>query len=295
MSALRLKGVVYGFIFRVKTYTNSLESPMKFIVIFLLLFSTTVGAQLISVKPLETCLACSSEPTLTLYTQGKDSKVVLVFIPGGDGYLDLKKFQDTEPAPRQINRSPFAQGLARLADANLTSGKIDVVYLDSPSALSPNQKYPSARGYFDHMIRIESVIRYYKEKTGLPVWLMGHSNGGISLTEFFKYAKKNNKSDLISGIVASAIRSESYFDAPITFPVLFMHHEKDGCSETKPDDSFENYQKVKATSKFPTEFVYVTGGSAEARNPCSSGTHMYYGASQEFAKNIENFILKIYP
>jgi hypothetical protein len=268
---------------------------MKLITIFILFFSTFVHAQVIPVKPLETCFACSSEPSLTLYSQGKDSKVVLIFIPGGDGDLGLKKLQNIEPAPRQVGKSSFAQGLASLSDVNLTSGKIDLVYLDSPSALSPNQKYPAARGSFDHLIRIESVIRYYKEKTGLPVWLMGHSNGGISLTEFFKYAKKNNKADLVSGFIASAIRSESYFDAPISFPILFMHHEKDGCSETIPRDSFENFKKVKEASKFLTDFVYVTGGSSEPRNPCSSGTHMYYGASQEFAKNIENFILKVYP
>ena len=144
------------------------------------------------------------------------------------------------------------------------------------------------------MIRIESAIRYYKEKTGLPVWLMGHSNGGISLTEFFKYAKKNNKTDLIAGFIASGVRSETYFEAPISFPILFIHHEKDGCSDTVPKSSFANYEKVKAVSKFPTEFVYVTSGSAESTNPCISGTHMYNGANQEFAKYIESFVLKNY-
>jgi hypothetical protein len=268
---------------------------MRFFPILLLLFSSYVHSELIPIKPLDSCFLCSAEPSLTLYTQGKNAKIVLIFIPGGDGDLGLKKFVNVDPAPRQVGRSSFAQGLASLSNPELTSGKIDMVYLDSPSPLSPNQRYPSARSSADHMIRIESAVRYYKEKTGLPVWLMGHSNGGISLTEFFKYAKSNNKTDLISGFVASAIRSESYFDAPITFPILFMHHEKDGCSETSPNESFSLYKKVKEISKFSTEYAYVKGGSAESRNPCASGTHMYYGASEEFAKIIDNFILTIYP
>ena len=49
--------------------------------------------------------------------------------------------------------------------------------------------------------------------------VMGHSNGGISLTEFLKYARKNQRMDLISGMVVSAVRNESYFEAPIGFPI----------------------------------------------------------------------------
>jgi len=41
--------------------------------------------------------------------------------------------------------------------------------------------------------------------------------------------------------------------------------------------------------------MYVNSGSAEPTNPCISGTHMYNGANQEFAKYIEAFILKTYP
>jgi len=268
---------------------------MKYLILVVLLFFSSLRAELISIQPLETCMSCSSESSFTFYRKGKDPKALLIFIPGGDGYLGLKRLQNITPQPKEIGKSSLPQGLNSLSNPDLTSGKLDVVFLDSPSELSPNQRWPAARTGVDHMIRIESAIRYYKEKTGLPVWLMGHSNGGISLTEFFKYAKKNNKTDLISGFIASGVRSESYFEAPISFPILFIHHEKDGCSDTLPKSSFANYEKVKAISKFPAEFMYVTGGSAESINPCISGTHMYNGANQEFAKYIEAFILKNYP
>ena len=77
--------------------------------------------------------------------------------------------------------------------------------------------------------------------------------------------------------------------------MLFIHHEKDGCSHTRPDASFKNYEKVKELSKLPTEFVYVTSGLAEPKDPCRSGNHMYYVAGDEAAKYIDTFLKKIYP
>jgi hypothetical protein len=241
------------------------------------------AGEVIAVTPIEKCFLCSSSPSMTMYFQGAASKAVLIFIPGGEGYIGLKEGQTD-------NRFHFFQTLKRLTDPTLTSGQWDVVLLDSPGVLSPRQPYPSARAASDHLIRIESAIRHYKDKTGLPVWLMGHSNGGISLTHFLKYAQKNNKLDLIGGMIASGIRSESYFDAPIPFPILFLHHQNDGCSHTLPTSAKSNFEMVKKISTAATDFIYVTGGQVEARDPCRSGHHMYFGAGEEAAKDIDGFM-----
>jgi hypothetical protein len=225
---------------------------------------------------------------MTMHWRGSNAKALIIFIPGGEGYIGLKEGDQDHPYP-------FFQTLKRLTNPNLTSGGFDVVLFDSPSELSPRQLYPSDRGAFDHMIRIESVIKFYKLKTGLPVWLMGHSNGGISLSEFFNYAKKNNKTDLISGFIVSGARSETYFDPPYTFPMLFIHHDKDGCSHTRAEASFKNFEKVKEVSQFPTEFVYVAGGMAEPKDPCRSGHHMYNAAAEEAAKHIDTFLKNMQP
>lgn len=263
-------------------------SPFKLLTYLTLLASSLVhAAEVIPVDPIEKCFLCSSEPSLTMYWQGKKSKALLLLIPGGEGFVGLKPGQTD-------NQYHQFQTLKRLTDPSLTSGQFDVVLLDSPGPLSPNQPYPSARGGSDHMIRIESAVRYYKAKTGLPVWLMGHSNGGISLTEFLKYARKNNRMDLIDGMVVSAVRNESYFDEPIGFPMLFIHHQQDGCSSTRHSVSFRNYEKVKAFSTSAIDFVTVQGGQAESRDPCRSGFHMYFGAGEEVAKYLDEFMSKAY-
>ena len=258
-----------------------------FFVLFFAAFSAVHAAEVIPIEPFEKCFLCSSLPSMTMYWQGKNSKAILMLIPGGEGYVGLKPEQTD-------NKYHQFQTLKRLTDPSLTSGQFDVVLLDSPGPLSPNQPYPSARGDSDHLIRIESAIRYYKAKTGLPVWLMGHSNGGISLTEFVKYAQKNNKMDLINGMVISAVRSETYFDAPISFPMLFIHHEQDGCRNTQFSASFRNYEKVKGFNVAPVQFVAITSGQAEPRDSCRSGFHMYFGAGEEVAKQLDDFMSAVY-
>ena len=270
-----------------KSFVEYISPKVTYLLIIFLASAIAAHAEIISIEPIEKGLFISSEPSMSMYWQGKASKAVLIFIPGGEGHIGLKPGQAD-------NTFHFHQMLKRLTNPTLTSGQFDVVLLDSPTELSPRQAYPSARGGSDHLIRIESAIRYYKEKTGLPVWLMGHSNGGISLTEFVKRVQKENKTNLVAGMIASGIRSESYFNAPLDMPVLFVHHKQDGCSHTLPDDAYSNYMKVKEFNKSVTEFAYVTEGTPESRDPCRSGFHMYFGASDEVAKIIDSFMSKIY-
>jgi len=260
----------------------------RLMLLLTLVTSLAHAAEVIPVVPIESCFLCSATPSLTMYWPGQASKAVLMLIPGGEGHVGLKPGQTDHPFHQ-------FQTLKRLTDPTLTRGQLDVVLLDSPSPLSPNQAYPSARASSDHMIRIESAVRYYKAKTGLPVWLMGHSNGGISLTEFLKYARKNNRMDLIGGMVASAVRTESYFEEPIAFPMLFMHHPSDGCFHTSFAASYQNYEKVKAFNTAPTAFVAIQGGQAEQRDPCRSGFHMYFGAAEEVAQRLDEFMSRVVP
>ena len=259
---------------------------------FLLLLSLLtchfkVQAEVIAVAPLEKGFFSSSAPSLTMYWPGKNARAVLVMIPGGSGYMGLK------PGQPDV-KNPFYQMLKSLTTPELTSGRWDVVLLDSPAPLSPNQAYPLARATSDHLTRIESAVLFYQKKTGLPVWLMGHSNGGISLTEFVKYIQKEQKPGLISGIIASGIRNESYFNPPMDLPMLFVHHKEDGCAQTTPHRALGNNEKVQAFNQSVTEFAWITGGHSEPKDPCRSGHHMYAGASEESAKVIDDFMSRIY-
>ena len=228
--------------------------------------------------------------TQTLYWQSSDAKATLVLIPGGDGYLGLKPTQ-------KDTRNSFYQALKKLTDTTSGNPGISVVLFDSPIRLDSNPKgYPSSRATADHLSRISSVIRFYKQKTGKPVWLMGHSNGAVSITEFLSYNDPQRAPSQISGlIVSSARRVASFDDRAIDLPVLFLHHQKDGCPNADSRASVKNFEQVKKTNKSVTEFRFLKSGEPENGSPCESGYHMYYGADIELNEALRNFILANLP
>jgi hypothetical protein len=225
-------------------------------------------------------------PTQTLYWESSDAKATLVLIPGGAGYLGLKPTQND---PRHY----FYQALKKLTDTAGGSPGIHVVLFDSPGRLDSNPRgYPSSRATADHLSRISSVIRFYKQKTGKPVWLMGHSNGAVSITEFLRYNDPERGPSQISGLIVSGARKVAYFDKrPVDVPVLFLHHEKDGCPNADSRASVQNFEQVKKTNKSVTEFRFLKSGESESGSPCDSGYHMYYGADVEMNEVLRSFIL----
>jgi hypothetical protein len=251
----------------------------------LLACAATADAQVFAIEPIEKGLFISGAPSLTLYWPGTHAKALLLFIPGGEGHIRLTPGQTD-------HRYQFHQMLKRLTDTRFTRGQFDVVLLDSPSPLSPNQRYPVARGSRDHLVRIESAVRFYKDKTGLPVWLMGHSNGSISLMEFVRYMKDKGAASQIAGVIASGARNETSFEAPIEHPVLFMHHRQDACASTRFELAQRLHAKLNEMPGVVTEFHALTTGAAEAADPCYSGYHMYFGASEEAASVIDAFVSK---
>jgi hypothetical protein len=145
------------FVFKMRPFNHRPQAMKNFIVLMLFIFSSARAAEVIPVEPLEKCFLCSSAPSMTMYWQGSNSKAVLILIPGGEGFVGLKPTQTDHPYHQ-------FQTLKRLTDPTLTHGHFDVVLLDSPAELSPRQVYPAARGSADHLIRIESAIRYYRKK-----------------------------------------------------------------------------------------------------------------------------------
>lgn len=245
-------------------------------------------AQLFPVEPIEKGFFSSSGPTMTFLYEAKGAKATLVFIPGGDGNRGVKPTWDASHpyfASFHYNRM-----LQSLTDPSKTSGHTNVVIFDSPISLG--DKSTSARGASDHLSRIESVVLFYREKLGTPVWIMGHSNGSVSITEFYKYLKKNKKENQLSGLIYSAGKIEASFGDDVTIPVLLIHHAQDGCFFATPAHTEQLFNKLRQSGNLATEFVLIRGGEAEPRDACHSGYHMYFGANDEVANAIDQFMTK---
>lgn len=225
----------------------------------------------------------SSAPTLTMHWESALSKSVLILIPGGDGQIRLKPNQSD-------HSSQFYQTLRQLTVGADPRELFDVVLFDSPVDL--DAKTLRGRATVDHLSRIRSVIQFYSEKTSKPIWLMGHSNGAVSVTEYLRYVNKLGQRSPIAGLILSgASERTTVGEFPIVFPVLFLHHRKDSCDNTLPKYSVRNFEYVKSVNKAQTSFVYIEQGSPENKPICSSGYHMYNNATQEVVTAIRNFIV----
>ena len=228
----------------------------------------------------------NNDPTLTFYWQGSNSKGLIFLLPGGNGMINL--------SPEMTDlKFHFFQTLKKLTDKTQTSGVYDVVIMDSPYSLQvKSDGFAGPRTTKDHLIRIESVINYYRDKTKLPVILMGHSNGTISIREFLYYTKKYNKLNLVNGLILSGSRNEIEFESPINTPIIFLHNKQDGCINTAYSHAQSSYDKISKINKSRTSFITIESGSPQD-NPCTSGYHMMFNAGEEVAKKLDKELGRI--
>ena len=223
------------------------------------------------------------EPTLTFLWPGSTPKATLIYIPGGEGRLGL--------TPERKNLGGFyGATLKPLSDGNISSGSFNVVIFDSPVPLPVGSNYPVSRTSAEHLARIESVVRYYKSNYGVPVWLMGHSNGAVSLTEVYAMLQRENKTDLIAGAIYSSARNGARFDNKTQLSILFLAHEKDACAKSTNYNSRKVFEEQRSTNTQRLRYVLIQGGEGQAQDVCSSGFHMFYGAGQEAYQAIETFV-----
>jgi len=241
-----------------------------------LVISNHARAEVIAVDPIT-----KAGPTMTMLWEALEPKVTIIAILGGDGYIRLNK--DTVAI-----RNQTANMLKILTDRGLSKSIVNIVIFDSPYSLGDG-KYITPRYSSDHLSRIESVVRFYKEKLKTPILLMGHSNGAVSVSEFINRSEENR--NLIAGAILSGSRNDARLSSEINFPVLVMHHQNDGCSGARYTFALYHFERIESLNKNRTEFKAVQGGT-ERGDPCTNGFHMYTDAHPEAAKAIEEFLIE---
>ena len=263
------------------------------IAIGMLLMPLFSFAEIISVNQIAEGFSISSAPTLTYIYRSNNSVRTLIFIPGGDGSVGAKPEWANSRYFREYSYNMF---LKRLSESDKTSGSSDVVIFDNPVKLNQGGSiYPFPRGWTDHLVRIHSVVNYYSKLSNKPVWIMGHSNGAASATEYLKWLEKEKKEVDVYGLVFSSGADGSTFPSITKIPVLFLSHEKEGCSKYVSESYSRNlFEKLKASGNKKTEYFTASGGSPDPLypNPCYGGYHMYFGAEEQVSKVIDDFLIR---
>lgn len=225
--------------------------------------------------------ASNSGPTMTMLWPAMERRATLIVILGGAG--SIKMSPDTV-----VVRKQTANMVKILTDPAQSKAMVNVVIFNSPYSLDGGLAGIGPRYSGEHLSRIDSVVRFYKERLKTPIWLMGHSNGSISVAEFINAAEVNR--DFLAGAILSGSRDEAGISAELSFPVLGLHHQNDGCRSTRYSSASDLFDRIKSANKSRTGFKTVQGGT-ERGDPCTNGFHMYADAFPEAAKMFEEFLL----
>lgn len=241
----------------------------------LLLIAMPSFSQVIPVEPL-TKGFFGTQQTMTMLYERNDAELTVVVVMGHPGHFGLKT-GDTFVRNQTAN---MMRGLTYRQKI-----KANIVILDNPFPLQGI----GARSSSDHIGRIESVVNFYGQKFKLPIWLFGHSDGSISVSEYLNKSEETRKS--LAGAILSAGRDETRIREDWKVHALVIHHEKDGCDVTSFYGAKRYFARIKEVNTGNSEFATVVGGMSSGA-PCSTGFHMYEGALGETLGLIEDFIAR---
>lgn len=217
----------------------------------------------------------SDLPTRTLLVPAANPKALVLLFPGGGGMLRLKDDGSTK------SRHTFVRSVNLWAQY-----QIDAVLVDTPYDLG-DLKRGDRRTQQDHLDRVGEVIRYYKRKTDLPIWIFGHSMGTSTATNYANQISPQSKQ--LSGIIiAGTIKSVSLDDS-VVLPALAIHHVQDSCLGSLPDNSA---RIINGRPKSTVSRLELIDGGISEGNVCDS--FAYHGFNQtedEFVKRAAQFIL----
>ena len=144
----------------------------------------------------------------------------------------------------------------------------------------------------DHMSRISILIDHIKKENNLPIILLGHSRGSISVAA----AANNLKKGKISGIVIlGSITTPVGKYTPYTLtmkhmlkqtsiPVLVVHHEKDGCSVS-------SYMGAKNLAKKRNyKLISITGGGKSGSECGPLHYHGFEGTTDQVISSVQDWV-----
>ncbi len=249
---------------------------------WLFLFSGMINAEIINIAFKYDSGSNAEIPTVVW--KNPDSIATLIFIPGGKGSFGLN--QKPDPKPTWVLSELHKQA----------SVPMNLVFLDSIHPLQGDSGTPYARWAPRreprHIEQIKQTIHFYRATLNKPVFLLGHSNGSLSISEFLKQSADNQK--LVSGLIFSGSRNETDPGEKITVPVLILHHMTDPNRWTTPSAAEQLFSRIKQNNASLTEQAWVKGGAdVWGGDPVHSGRHMYHDANLEAAHHILDFVTKV--
>ena len=225
----------------------------------------------------------------------QDGRMALVLLPGGPGYAAL----DAKGCARKLE----GNSLVRSRDLFHSAGFVTAL-VDAPSDHRGEDGLGGFRMSAQHAEDIGKVVAYLRERTKLPVWLVGTSRGSISAVNAASRLAGPAAPDglvLTSPVTSGRVGgykawvAQTVFSAKldaIRVPVLVVAHAADTCIRTPPGLAGGIVAKTTGARE---QTVIVKGGAGagkgvsveacEGRSP-----HGFIGQEAEVAAGIARFV-----
>ncbi len=225
-----------------------------------------------------------------LYSKAISPQAVAILFQGGAGRIGAAGTA-TNGWARVEN---FLSGGAK----RFTNNGVTVAIFETPS--NKGNLNDGFRNTPEHNQDVSALIAFLrKENPSLPVWLIGTSNGTLSVTSAAANLAQSEKPDGI--VLSSSVSVEHsltgqkythpYWAAKldqIAMPALLVHHKQDAC-EYSPYTGMQ-----KALASFPNatkiELITMEGGAAVSGDRCGSGPHQYAGIQDEATQKIADWM-----
>lgn len=256
--------------------------------------------------PPASVLAASCGERVTLATHGDTRssyayvapaapQAVLLLLAGGGGHLRL----DAQGCPRALTGNSLVRSLPLFQAQGYATA-----LLDAPSDHEGEDGLSGFRTAPGHAQDLGRVIADLRQRSGLPVWVIGTSRGAISAANAASQLSGLAAPDgvvLTSPVTAGNPRgskawvAQTVFDLPleaITVPLLVIGHAQDKCLRSP---AAENERILARASSARKQLVTVEGGpgraglsaveACEGRSP-----HGFVEQEAEVAAGIARFI-----
>ena len=217
--------------------------------------------------------------TPVFWEVAEGAKATVLLFPGGIG--GFGRMEAGRPTSRNF--------LVRSA-AEFVSRGYNVAIFGKPSD-TPDLGY-SERISDAHMTDIREVLKAVRQKSPLPIWLVGTSRGTVSAAAAaIRLQGEVAGLVLTSSIVAwdkpGAVPRQEL--AAIRVPVLVLHHAKDQCRQTLPRDvGYIMRGLITASVK---KLVMVDGGADPTGDACEAlHWHGFIGMEAEAVKIITGWM-----
>lgn len=205
----------------------------------------------------------------------------LILIPGGRS--GTGEIRNGLPSSRNF--------LVRSRDRFQKEG-FNTFILFRAKSVAPEIMITTYRNEQAHLDEIQTLLNYIKNQTSGDIWIIGTSMGTISAVS----AALKLKTSRIKGVIltasvttyASGNLSTQNFD-DIQLPVFMVHHEKDECFATTPDEARRVFNNIKAEIR--KDFLFVNGGGPAKGDPChNQHWHGFIGIEALVVNSIVNWI-----